>query len=205
VEARIGALFWPEASPDQLRRNLGVTLHHVRRALGNPNAVLFKDGRYSFNRDVSYWLDTEAFEAELTRARSLRDESPLEAIGHLKEAVRLYGGDFLEGFDGGDWIIAHREELRGLYLDALFALGQLLFAQERYADAAEAYRKLTAANNYYEAGHRELMRCYERLGERGLALRHYSTLRRLLSDELGAPPAAETTALFERLRAGEPA
>ncbi|HBY96566.1 MAG TPA: hypothetical protein DEP84_21925 [Chloroflexi bacterium] len=47
------------------------------------------------------------------------------------------------------------------------------------------------------------MRCYARLGERGQALRHYQVVVELLDEELGAPPAPETTLLFERLRAGE--
>ena len=60
-----------------------------------------------------------------------------------------------------------------------------------------------AHDSYLETAHRELMRCYARSGERGMALRQYQTLRTLLDDELGAPPAAETTALFERLRQGD--
>jgi DNA-binding SARP family transcriptional activator len=54
-----------------------------------------------------------------------------------------------------------------------------------------------------ETAHRELMRCYARSGERGLALRQYQILRTFLDDELGAPPDSETTALYERLRQGE--
>jgi DNA-binding SARP family transcriptional activator len=48
------------------------------------------------------------------------------------------------------------------------------------------------------------MRCQGRLGERGRALRHYRDLLELLGEELGAPPAPETTKLYERLlRRGE--
>jgi DNA-binding SARP family transcriptional activator len=41
------------------------------------------------------------------------------------------------------------------------------------------------------------------LGERGLALKHYEELVGLLEEQLGTPPAPETRALHERLRAGE--
>ena len=54
-----------------------------------------------------------------------------------------------------------------------------------------------------EEAHRELMRCHAALGERGRALRHYEELVELLDEQLGTPPAPETSALHERLRAGK--
>ncbi len=47
------------------------------------------------------------------------------------------------------------------------------------------------------------MRCHAALGERGRAIRHYEELVELLEEQLGTPPAPETRALQERLRAGE--
>ena len=45
------------------------------------------------------------------------------------------------------------------------------------------------------------MSCWERLGETARAIRHYEELAGALQDQLGAAPSAETTALYERLRA----
>jgi len=53
-----------------------------------------------------------------------------------------------------------------------------------------------------EAAHRELMKCWARLGEPARAIRHYQRLQDLLRKELGAPPAAGTARLYEKLRAG---
>jgi DNA-binding SARP family transcriptional activator len=78
-----------------------------------------------------------------------------------------------------------------------------LFAETNYAQAAAAYKQVIEHDNYVEAAHRELMRCYARLGEQAQALRHYQELVELMHDELASPPAAETSALFERLRRGE--
>jgi DNA-binding SARP family transcriptional activator len=47
------------------------------------------------------------------------------------------------------------------------------------------------------------MRSQVAMGERGQALRHYEGLVELLEVELSSPPAAETSALYERLRAGQ--
>ena len=103
----------------------------------------------------------------------------------------------------GDWPLVRRDALRRMYLEALLALGQLCFAEGRYAEATEAYRQAIASDSYQEVAHRELMRCYVRQGERGQALRHYQSLLEWMRDELGSPPAPETTALYERLRQGK--
>ena len=89
------------------------------------------------------------------------------------------------------------------YLDALLHLGQLLFTQQDYALAAECYRRVIEKDEVLEEAHRELMRCYARLGERGQALRHYQIFEQLIRDELGSAPAAESAALYQRLKRGE--
>ena len=96
-----------------------------------------------------------------------------------------------------------REEIEREYGEALLLLGGLLFARKRHAEAAEAYRKAIAHDRFLEEAHRELMRCYVALGERGRALKHYEDLVELLEEELGARPAPETRAFYERLRADE--
>jgi len=107
------------------------------------------------------------------------------------------------GMGEGEWFIARREELLRMYLEALLTLGGLLFEKGDYAKAADAYRRAIAHDNYLEAAHRELMRCYTQLGEPGQAIRHYEGLVELMRAELSSPPATETTALFESLRRGE--
>jgi len=80
---------------------------------------------------------------------------------------------------------------------------------KRMRDEAPVYRNdaydFYALTRYHdvEAAHRELMRCYARLGEHAQALRHYQDLAALMQADLGSPPAPETTALFERLKRGE--
>ena len=149
------------------------------------------------------FFDVEAFEENLSKGRKLRWQAPEQAIGHLREAVSLYGGDFLEDSADSEWAMVRQEELRRGYGEALLLLGGLLFAQKRQAEAAEAYREAIAHDELLEEAHRELMRCYAALGERGRALRHYEELVGLLEEQLGASPASETVALYERLRAGE--
>ena len=203
TKAQIGLALWPEASPSKLRNGLSTAFYHLRRALGHPDWIIFEDDLYRFNRTLDYWYDVEVFEAKLLQAKRVRAQNPARAIALLRAAINLYQGDFVEDFLNGEWFLLRREDLRRKYLDALLNLGHLLFTQQEYAPAAEAYRQVIEKDEVLEEAHRELMRCYARLGERGQALRHYQTFEQLIRDELGSAPAAESITLYERLKRGE--
>jgi predicted ATPase/DNA-binding SARP family transcriptional activator len=203
TKAQIGLALWPEASPAQLRNNLGMALYHLRRALGNSQWVIFANDQYRFNRKLDYWCDVELFEAKLQEAIRLQDPMPQAAIALWQEAIALYQGEFVEDLLEGDWFLLRREELRHKYLDALLELGRLWSAQGAHDHAAEAYRRALEKDDLLEEAHRELMRCYARLGERGLALRQYQTLAQRLRVELASMPAPPTLALYEKIQRGE--
>ena len=201
---QIGLYLWPDASPSRLRKAFHNVVYYLRRALGDQGWILFEGGRYSFNRSLGrFFFDVEAFEVNLAEARRLKTEAPREAVRHLEEAISLYKGDFLEGSPDAEWVLVRQDELRRAYEEALLELGGLLFEGERYAEAAEAYRKAIAFDHYSEIAHRRLMQCYARMGEPGRALVHYRELSRMLGEELGSSPAAESAELYERLRRGE--
>jgi DNA-binding SARP family transcriptional activator len=203
TKAQIGLALWPDVSHKQLRNSLGITLYHLRRTLGGSHWIIFEDDLYHFNRTLDYWYDVEAFEAHLARASRSQTQTPDRAIVSLQEAIQLYRGDFLDDFLEGEWFLLRREELRRKYLDALLSLGQLHFVQGQYAQSAEFYRRAIEKDEMFEESHRELMRCYARLGERGQALRHYQSFEQVMRDELGSPPAPESLTLYERLKRGE--
>ncbi len=202
TKAQIGLALWPEASPTQLRNSLGTTLYHLRRTLGNPEWIVFDDDQYRFNRGLGHHYDVEVFESHLVEAGRLKMQTPAAAVAQLSAGLLLYQGDFVEDCVEGEWFRLRREELWRKYLGALLELGQLLFALGEFARAAEAYRQAIDKDPVGEAAHRELMRCYTRLGERGQALRHYETLKQIMQAELGSPPAPESLALYERLKRG---
>ena len=205
TKEQIGLALWPDASIAQLRSSFHDTVYRLRRALGGKEWIVYEKGRYAFDRSLDYFFDAEAFEENLSEARKTQSEAPEQSIRHLQEATDLYGGDFLEDSEFSEWAMVRQEELRREYQEALLLLGRLLFAQERHAEAAEAYRKAIVHDELLEEAHRELMRCHAALGERVRALRHYDELVELLEEQLGTSPAPETTALYERLRAGEEA
>jgi predicted ATPase/DNA-binding SARP family transcriptional activator len=195
TKEQIGAALWPEAAPEGLRRSLHDTLYRLRQALGDSQWVVYENGRYSFNRALTYWYDVETFRHNLAQAQ----QEPAQAIAHLQAAVQLVQGEFLAGTAVGDWSLPLREGLRQQYLNALLQLGELLFAGGRLVQAAGVYRQAIAHDNLLESAHRELMRCYLALGRPGEAAQQYRLLVQLLADELGVAPARETSALFAKL------
>jgi DNA-binding SARP family transcriptional activator len=201
TKEQVGTDLWPWASSGSLRNSFHATLHALRRALGRADRIVFRAGRYAFNRSLSYSYDVERFETARAAAAGLTDEA---AISALRVVVASYGGDYLPDLEGADWIDVRRIGLRRSYESALLSLGRLQIAGSDLLGAIETYQRAIAHDRLLESAHRELVRCYARQGERGLAVRHGRTLVALLRDELGVPPGPETAELLTRLRRGEP-
>ncbi len=200
---QIGLDLWPDESTQQLRDNYRAALHCLRRALGSPKWIVFEDEFYAFDGTLDYWSDVENFESLLIQARS-PEIKRTEAIQLLTKAVEQYTGDFLADIEVGDWSITQREELHRLYLDSGLTLVQMLFDDARYSEAAEICRTLINSDNYVEAAHYALIRCYARLGGRSKALQQYYTLVGILQDDLRLPPSPELTVVYAHLCQGEP-
>jgi len=208
-KARIGVDLWPDASEAQLRNYFHRSLHFARRALGNPEAILFDGMGYRPGRGLALAYDVASFEEGVAETQALgppgamAPERRAAAAALLSRTLALWRGDYLEDLDAGEWAVLRREELRITRLQALLDLGQLHLLDAGYDAAASVYRSLLAEDPYLELAQRELMRCLARQGEGARALRLYHELRDLLGRELGAEPSYETTILFERIRRGD--
>ncbi len=198
ARAQIGLALWPELTEGQLRNALHSALRQLRRTLGDGGWIGFTDGRYAMDESRPLDCDLHEFEQALAEARTA--QPPAAALGHLRRAIAAYGGDFLAGTTAGDWATTRRAGLRRAYERALGAAGRLLVADGRVREAIEVYRRATAHEPLDEAAHRALMECWAAAGQPARAMRHYEELRELLRTEVGGAPAAQTTALYARLR-----
>ena len=78
-------------------------------------------------------------------------------------------------------------------------------AYEQRADYERALRhawRQVELEPWREAAHRQVMRLLALSDQRVAALAQFETCRRLLADELGVEPEAETAALYEQIRGG---
>jgi DNA-binding SARP family transcriptional activator len=209
---QLGAALWPELSRQHLGNALHTALRELRRALGDPDWVIYSGGKYSFNRARPHACDVDEFESALALAGRARLAGGRPASGqatdpgagggplsHLQRAVAAYQGDFLDGVAVGEWAHARREELRRRFESALLALGRLHADAGHLQLAVTAFRRAIEHEPLNESAHRELMSCWDGLGETARAVRHYGELEALLADQVGVRPAPETVALYKRL------
>lgn len=203
TKEQVGEVFWPDASPSQLRNSFHVTLHRLRKTLGHSEWIVVADDRYAVDAPALLRFDVAEFESALAAAmRSLRRQEA-GAVGALERAIDLYRGDFMDGEPAGDWHHDARERLQSAFIDGLMALGAAQGAEERHARAIETYRRVLARDELHEDAVRELVMAQARSGDRTPALRTYQRYADRLRRELEAEPSPRLRALFDRLKAGQ--
>jgi DNA-binding SARP family transcriptional activator len=166
---KLAALLWGEKSDERARGGLRHALVGLRRALADAHpAALRIEGQTLALNPGGVELDVVTFE------RRVAEGTP-EALEH---AAELYRGDLLLGFTlkeplFEEWLVAERERLREM---ALEALARLLAHQSKAAATERAIRsamRLLGLDPLQEGAHRTLMGLYARQGRRGAALKQY--------------------------------
>jgi DNA-binding SARP family transcriptional activator len=203
TKEQVGQALWPDASPAQLRNNFHVTLHRLRKTLGNSEWIVATTDRYAIDPAVLRRFDATAFEEAVTLARRALKRRESGAVAALERALAMYRGEFLDGEPVGDWHMATRDHLQSLAMEGLMALGAAQVEEDRHARAVETYRLVLARDELHEEALRALMASHAALGDRTLAMRAYQRFAERLKRELEAEPSRETRALFERLQSGQ--
>jgi non-specific serine/threonine protein kinase len=199
----IGLDFWPDASAAQVKNNVHVTLHHLRRAIGHTDLVRFEAGRYRIDRSGGVEFDVEIFEAVVgmsVRSRGVGARPSAARIDELAAALNLYRGPYLSGETAGDWHCEMRDRLATDYLKGLHALGAWRIEQDRLEEATEVLQRLVSEDPTHEPGTRLLMSACAKLGRRQDALRAYERLRTALDEEFSTAPEKATRLLATRIR-----
>ena len=188
----LATLLWGETGEERARHNLRQALSKIRRGCGD--LLVAKDDLLRLDDELCE-VDVRDFE------RLVAGDEP----GELERALELYRHDLLTGlvvrepaFD--DWLRDARTRLRDRACDALERLAARLADQGRFDEAVALYRRRLAMDPACEPAHRGLMEVFARTGRRSDALRQYQSCAEVLERELGAPPSAETTAVYERIR-----
>ena len=92
------------------------------------------------------------------------------------------------------------ETLRGELVEALEKLARGQSARGDFAGALVSARRWLALDPLREEAHRQVMRLYAWAGQRNAALHQYRACVRILEQELGVAPLAETTELYEAIK-----
>ena len=204
---QILAVFWPDSDRVSAQQVLRTTLHGLRQALGA--AFITDENALSLASDTD--IDVRTFEANLHRARVSAVSSgadrltPASNIQSLTSTLQLYRGDFLTGFalsdsaEFDDWLVEQQEHYRRLAIRGFIALAALHEQQQAYQDALAALEHALAFDPLQEDVQRSALRLHYLAGDRIGAIRRYESLRKLLDEEMGVPPMAETRALYDEI------
>ncbi|MFO7683033.1 MAG: BTAD domain-containing putative transcriptional regulator [Chloroflexota bacterium] len=188
----LAALLWGETPDAAARASLRVTLNRLPPAL-RPFLTLTHH-TISLNANL-VTVDVHALQTAVSGSPAA-----------WKTAIALYRGDFLEGFNVPDapafdeWAVLERERLRLLVIELLHRLADNAHQQQTTSDGIAYARRILALDNWREETHRLLMRLLALDDRRSEALTQFETCRRLLAENLGVEPAAETIALYEDIK-----
>jgi DNA-binding SARP family transcriptional activator/predicted ATPase len=199
----LAGLLWPDWPDRDALSNLRYTLSDLRRVIGDrtaePPFLLVSRDTLQFNATSDHWLDVAAFS----------DSTTQKDLPGLEEAIILYQGSFLEGFSLGDsapfeeWTLFVRERLARRMSSALHHLAAACEQGGEYKRAQSFARRQIELEPWDEMAHQQLMRALVLDGRRSAALAQYETCRRLLAEELGVEPSAETNHLYDQIRDGK--
>lgn len=192
---KLAALLWGDHSEVQSRDSLRQALSLLRKTLSHVDA-----------RALVAHEDTISFEPTALTADAILFEDLVAQPGdeNLEQAVALYGGELLEGFqvtapEFESWVTAERERFREMALEAMTKLLDHHLSKGAVERGIRTAARLLVADPLQERVHRTLMELYCRQGRHGAALRQYRTCADLLAKELGIEPDATTKALRREL------
>ncbi len=120
---QVADALWPRIDGDSAQRSLTTTLHRLRKLLGDPAAVVLREGRLSLNRTL-FWVDAWALEQAGAEFEAATHRPGAKAATTKVAAIRtrireLYRGPFLAFEVDAPWAIPMRERLQALAESAL--------------------------------------------------------------------------------------
>jgi DNA-binding SARP family transcriptional activator len=198
------ALQWSDHSHNSARNNLNVALYCLRNILdgrghvGQP--ILYRDGCYLLNPDLTWWIDRTEFLSALDDARlAHRAGRPEKVVDSYHKAIRLYRGPLFEDDGAGEWYLPEQRRLKDLYGQAVEHVAEIHFQAGELPEVLHFCQLGISNDPCSEAIHRLLMRCYASQHQQQLVSRQYQVCAAALREELGVSPSDVTTQLFHEL------
>ena len=194
--AKLAALLWEDSGEMQARESLRQSLSLLRKVLSPAHAHAL------ITRGDTVELKSGALLVDAVEFGRLVADGEVASLG---QAVQLYQGKFLEGFDlrGSEfegWLSSVRQQLNE---KAIGALNKLLSHEVAAGDVERGITmatRLLSLDPLQEGAHRSLMKLYCRQGRYAAALQQYRLCGDVLSKELGVEPEAATTTLYREIR-----
>jgi DNA-binding SARP family transcriptional activator/TolB-like protein/Tfp pilus assembly protein PilF len=194
--AKLAALLWDRVPDQQARASLRQSLRELLLAFGPlADEVLETDAEMVRLNQRVCWVDSAAILAGPHPANLLRTDLAALCEGELLEDLN----GISEAFD--EWLLMERArfatEVTAVFDEELHQIAQADVPAERRAGLA---RRIITCDPTHEGASRILMTALADMGEKAQALREFERCRMAMRSRLEVEPAAETRALYERLR-----
>jgi DNA-binding SARP family transcriptional activator len=199
---------WPHGLPrtwDAALRGVVSKVRAFLTAAGLPDGAAPSGGcgAYQLHLPTGVVVDVEDARCAVeTAERVLREGNSARAVRLAEYARMIAVRPFLPDATG-HWVDSVRDRLGKVLLWALCVLSEGYAQRGRYQLAARTAEDAVALEPFRERTHQLLMRAHASAGNPAEALRAYDRCRRLLADELGIDPTAETAALHLALLRNE--
>ncbi len=199
---------WPDSEGSDPGKTLKNLIHRLRKKIDPPDGnqcdsvIIYSRGCYSWNRDLSYWLDAEAFESLCKQGRELSNSEPEKAVSKYLEAFYLYSGDYLPELNFSDWVIPTRHYYRQLYLRSVFELLDLCRKASSNSEIAMICEKAFLIENFEEELHLHYLEALLAEGKTAQARNHYQYITALLYREFTARPSEAMQAINKKICRG---
>ena len=164
----------------------------------NTDCIWFQEGIYRWNYcAVPLERDTDLF---LTTAEAaLEEEDPDKKVELLKEACRMYRGEFLPELAGEEWVAIESCKYQKLYVDCINEAAVLLKDRGQFGELLELSSQASSIY-YFEEYYLMQIDCLMALGRYKEAMEIYETAASFYFEELGLEPSEEMMDRFRQMR-----
>lgn len=207
-EALADAL-WPGAPRAAARRYLRQTLWRLGTVLAGcatgprDERFVITDPRWiQLDTPSRWWVDVQVVDDVY---RSTRDvaagDLSADQVRDLDRAITLHRGDLMAAWYH-DWCVEQRDGRTRILIALLEKLAAFCEVHRLHAKGIDHVSAVLHRDPAREPAHRQLMRLYAAIGDRGAALRQFDTCARVLQEEFGVAPSLPTISLRDRIRSG---
>lgn len=213
---QVSALLWPETEGDLVHKVFEITLHRLRRLIGNAGAIQLREGRLTLEPH-NCWVDIWAFQhicdqveylfkdiGETAHKQTGEAVAMQSIVSQLSEKVLgIYKGHFLPGDSIYGWTASYRERLKSKFHRLIIRLGQYWEQTGHYEKAIGLFQKGLEIDDLVEPFYQRLMFCYLQLGQHAESVAVYHRCHAILSKTLGIEPSPKTEEIYHAIRAGK--
>ncbi len=187
--------------PTGALKTLVYRVREMLEELGLPDSrdmILVTRRSYAWNAGAPLQLDTDLFELACQRSGSPW-LSPEERLELCMSALTLYRGDLLSRAAGERWVGKLAPYYHSVYVRLVQTTAALLTEQERWEEVIQVCGRAIQIDGYEERFYYYLIRGLIHTGQTRQALERYRRMYSLFYTELGVPPSAEMTELYQEI------